>query len=155
MRLAGVLIALLLAGAAPAGAATVSMTTSRPCIPASNCWTVHRIVFEAAAGELNDLTVAREGTAYRFTDAGAPLTAVGECGRADDHSALCEAPPDEQAVIIARLGDGADRARAPGHASVEGGPGDDVLEGGTSTAGPATMSSPARVTTRAATATTA
>ena len=135
MRLAAVVIALLLIAAAPAGAASVTMTTRENCIPASNCWTFHRILFEAAAGEVNDVTVTREGTDYRFADAGAPLTAAGECRTVDEHTALCPVPQSLEALIV-RLGDGADHARATANASVDAGAGDDVLEGGTTDGGP-------------------
>jgi hypothetical protein len=117
---------------------------------------VHSVTFEAAAGEVNNVTMAVQAGVLTARDAGAPLTAGKGCVQVDAATATCavgaQARCSPCAAInvdgLVRLGDGADRAvltaadgfgptveagdgadvvTSPG--ILEGGPGDDQLTG--------------------------
>ena len=124
-------LALLLALAAPASAGTI--VTGGDCSARYYC--THEATYTAAPGERNDVTVTRPGPGLaQIHDAGAP---VQGCLRVDDHTALCGAPASESFTIQVNLGDGDDAAHATG-AYVDGGPGNDTLTGeqGVLTGGP-------------------
>jgi Ca2+-binding RTX toxin-like protein len=139
--------------AAPASAATVSVTASQPDIGND------ALHYTAAPGETNDVRIATEGVlTYRgwiVNDATAPLTAGDGCTSLDAHTASCPLTDTEANLeVFVDLGDGDDLASvrdACGDGDggedfachdpvVHGGPGDDVLVGtgvviGTSTIG--------------------
>lgn len=137
-----VAVALLLPAASGTHAATVSSTTKtegggHPSLPDV---TVYTTVFQAAPGEANRVTVDLLGDLRRFTDVGAPLQAGSLCTQADPASATCRWGParletgdaDDEVTVHgddSRLdvagGDGNDRLRG---GSVDGGPGDDLLQ---------------------------
>jgi Ca2+-binding RTX toxin-like protein len=98
--------------------------------------------YVAASGESNDLVITRTGADFRYSDAGASITAGAGCVM-DGADALC---PGDGFFVYVDLDDGDDSAdllenvwgRALGGAgddivngfgSVEGGPGDDRLSG--------------------------
>jgi len=84
------------------------------------------VVYRAAPGERNRLTVSRDAGRIRFTDVGAPVDARGDCEQIDAHRAVC--PFSEAETVL--LGDGDDTARLLTTVlTVEGGTGDDVLLG--------------------------
>jgi hypothetical protein len=102
------------------------------------------ITFQAAHGETNDVEVAQNVYSpidYTYTnvavyDHGAPLTAGAGCSQVAADEALCGASDGPN--VVADLGDGNDRFRAPGVWSapvsgiaftVHGGPGDDAIYG--------------------------
>jgi Ca2+-binding RTX toxin-like protein len=103
------------------------------------------LVFEAAPGEANDVTIATEGTPgspglgyppqYRFVvrDAGATVEPGAGCERIDEHTAACRA----QTARAVELGDRDDRMTGA-FGSAAGGAGDDVLEVGSGEGGTGT-----------------
>lgn len=88
-------------------------------------------VFNASAGEDNDVTVAVEDDGLSIRDANAPLTLVpgSGCTLRDEHAAIC--PLDRGVELF--LHDGDDRGRVAADVAVlqrlDGGMGDDVLHG--------------------------
>lgn len=125
-----VVVLLVVASAAPAHAATVTMNEGTDCPYKGECYPYQSLHFVAQAGEANDLTVAVDGRAHTFTDTGAQLTAGAGCRATDAHTVVCTL---EHLLLAMRieLGDGDDRAHAPPLARLEGGDGNDVLAGGT------------------------
>lgn len=121
------------ADAAVAGTAYVTETT---------------IVYEAAPGEPNDVTIAWTGTnpprMYEVRDSGAAVLAGPGCVEVDTHAALCTSAPGRSFdEVTIRTDDLADRAstallcptcglgpRPFGIALLVGGPGDDTLIAG-------------------------
>lgn len=86
------------------------------------------LLFTAAPGEANDVTLRFSPEELRVTDAGAPLVVGGGCRSIGAHDAVC---PD--LIPDVELGDGDDRAQLLGElylAEVDAGPGDDVVIGG-------------------------
>lgn len=116
------------------------------------------LIYEAAAGEANDLTVtSSSGEAFLVHDAGAMVTAGAGCARLDNATALCGFPPQsalgnsgEVRIDTGDMDDhvqgnlspavdgpiqidgglGSDTLQSGG--ALSGGPGDDTLVGGTS-----------------------
>src|SRR5215213_1442440 len=128
--------ALVLAWAAPASAATVTVVDAN----GSN-----QVRYVAAAGEPNDLTAAYAADARSVivSDPGATIQALGSCTSLGVHSAVCKAPNPPFPIagefvqeVRATLGDMNDRARTTrtgpnviGGIEAFGGPGDDRLIG--------------------------
>jgi Ca2+-binding RTX toxin-like protein len=133
------IVVLLLALPATAGAATVSVEpfAEPPDIhPFGSCGRYmtcppDMVVFNGASGENNQLAITVEGSTYRrsrfvLRDQGAPLQAGQGCEQLDPQAAACTAG----AVGPVRLGDGDDRfvGSVVGTAAVvSGGDGDDML----------------------------
>jgi Ca2+-binding RTX toxin-like protein len=93
------------------------------------------IDYQAGAGEINHVTVARVGEGVRISDSGAAIAAGDGCRSLSAHEAAC--PPGGEAPIpgfAAQLLDGADTLAISGalgsETSVDGGAGDDTLSGG-------------------------
>jgi hypothetical protein len=148
MHLATATIVTLLILAAPAGAATVTLSTQQECPPKSGCFDFTVIAFSAAAGEVNDVKVTQDGVDYRLADAATPVTPGAGCRAVDAHTAVCTAPRTPREIEL-DLDDGDDRAettvtafvRASGGegndaiaiaaaiGAAEGGPGNDTLSG--------------------------
>jgi hypothetical protein len=132
MRVVATVIGLvaLAAGPAPADASTVAIEDSS-CGRGSGC--IHHVVLRAAPGESNAVTVEAVGREVRLTDTGAPL-AVGErCRSLTPNSAMCSGfvsaggPTWHRVEVL--LGDQDDAAAATREATLDGGPGDDMLTG--------------------------
>src|SRR4051794_17774443 len=105
-------------GAADARAATVTSGTA--------------LVFTAASGEENRVTVSVDGGQLTFTDTGAALTPDGVgCIAKVAHVVVCDVPLGSTPAVRADLGDMSDSATVlRGAADLTGGSGDDVLTGG-------------------------
>ena len=91
--------------------------------------------YVAGPGERNDvLVVAVAGDrGVRITDPGAIITATGRCGSVDAHTAICHGDLLAARVELGDLDDFATTSRRWGRGvelSADGGPGNDVLEGG-------------------------
>lgn len=86
----GIVLAFVLS--APAQAGTVDATEG--------------VVFTAAPGETNNLTITRELDSVIVADSGAPLTVLGDCISIDPNTASCPAGGS----LVALLGDGDDEA---------------------------------------------
>ncbi|MEA2222224.1 MAG: hypothetical protein QOH83_600, partial [Solirubrobacteraceae bacterium] len=87
--------------------------------------------YEAAPGEVNDLTVQDVAGSIVLNDPGAEITPGEGCAATTTHSATCTSEFGLSSAY-ADLGDEADHFISEGPPfSVEGGAGDDVLEGGT------------------------
>ena len=97
------------------------------------------LVYMAAAGETNSLSVRLDGTAIVFADAGAVITDVSVpiCTQPDQHTVVCQGAVDMplQLSVRAELGDGNDQGALdlPLIASIHGGEGEDALTVSTST----------------------
>jgi Ca2+-binding RTX toxin-like protein len=95
--------------------------------------TTRPLVFEAGAGEANQVTVTRSGANIIFTDPAATLGPAGTCvAGADAHTVNCPdgAPAITTVTVAVHLNDGDDRATVTvPNASVQGGPGKDVITG--------------------------
>src|SRR5215218_9075397 len=110
------LLVLILAPAAQAG--TVTRTSEVLDADGGDEVLVHSITFEAAAGEVNNVTMALRAGVLTVRDAGAPVTAGKGCAQLDAATATCavgaQARCSPCAAInvdaLVRLGDGADRA---------------------------------------------
>jgi hemolysin type calcium-binding protein len=122
--------AVVAAGAGAARAATVRVDVDEPdysscradCPPA-----VVTIVFAAAAGERNDVTVTRDSTGARVLhDSGAVVT-TRDCTPIDDHTVSCGRY--ENLRVAVRDGDDAVTV-VDGPGTAEGGSGNDHLTGG-------------------------
>ncbi|TXS57005.1 calcium-binding protein [Streptomyces sp. t39] len=129
---------LLAAGlaAGPAAAAPATATGAKARVAAD--WTTQSIVFTAAAGQTNDLSIFSMYTSDGIRRIGfrdvVPLEPGDHCaysGAGDPTSVVCELPADSPRPdrIDAFLGDGDDTIAAfsPGVGTVRGGPGDDEL----------------------------
>jgi Ca2+-binding RTX toxin-like protein len=137
MRIALVL-ALLLALTAPGHASTVRFTEDygwcRDFCGKIGGQPDTVVVYDAAPGEANRLTVGRDGHAITLTDPGAAVRVVPPCVALDPHTASCDS--DNFGDLAAdwasvRLGDGDDSASVTaGDAVLSGGPGRDTLLGG-------------------------
>jgi Ca2+-binding RTX toxin-like protein len=125
-----VLAAGLLAGCGPAHG-TVEVRTG-------NANAGNGMVFTAAAGKANDVTVTVSGGDLLISDAGDDITPGSGCTAVDANTARCTGA----VYVLMDLGDGNDfgsndtnvssfRAFSGGAAGISGGPGDDVLNGGT------------------------
>jgi hypothetical protein len=94
------------------------------------------VVYLAAGGESNRLTVSRAGDEWTLADPAAPVSACDDCRSVDAHTATCTAASQLEATpaFSAQLGDGDDTLAIVGglgvRTSLEGGPGDDALTGG-------------------------
>ena len=111
-----------------AGMAIVALPTAASAATAGVSGTT--LSYNAASGEPNDLTVERRATAFRITDAGAPITPGTGCTRVTASQVSC--PIDAIALLRINLGNLEDRAVVSGAtpASMNGGSGDDELLGG-------------------------
>jgi hypothetical protein len=151
LPLASLVLALVVA--APVSAATVTADVDTPCsYPGASCDTGSPstvLTFRAAAGETNQLTVARLGDSVVVRDAAAPLTPgagvpeAAPCVAVDEHTVSCPAPLAGQfpfVAFVAQLGDEDDTfavsgALFPGqghlahYVQVGGGAGDDRIAG--------------------------
>ena len=122
-RLLAILAAGTMISAAPAGAGTVSLEGGR-------------VVFRAAPGEANDLTIASldDGMSFRLVDEGATLLAGSDCLAVSANEVTC----DGYGVIAVHLRDdddvlslgGLDPQLLPFSVYASGGPGADHLIGG-------------------------
>jgi hypothetical protein len=131
--LSAVVALLALPGVAVAGTASVVPFVEPPDIDAfgscsryMNC-PPDMLVFTAAAGESNQLTIAPEEVGspdvrWRVQDAGAALQAGPGCEQVDSNTAVCRT----RAVGPVQLGDGDDRTVA-NSGRVSGGDGQDVI----------------------------
>jgi hypothetical protein len=122
LRLLVVLLAL--GFAADAHAATVTYEAAPPQDPRDHgpggvSW-VH---VKAAPGEINVIDLSRDGSFPVVRDAGAPLVAGAGCQARVDGSVQCPG-----GTFMVDAGDGDDRVVVRADASVDGGPGSDVLE---------------------------
>ena len=131
-------LALLLALAAPAHAATVRFTEDYAWCR-DFCGKIGGrpdtvVVYDAAPGEANRLTVGSDGHAITLIDPGAAVRVAPPCVALDAHTASCDS--DNFGDLAAdwasvRLGDGDDSASVTAGAAVlSGGPGRDTLLGG-------------------------
>ena len=126
MRLpvAVIALALLVPATASASTAGVAAVQSRG--------TYYVAEYDAATGEVNDLSVQGAGSSLVLTDPGAEITPGEGCTAITVHSVTCTSPSsDELSSVRASLDDEADRftSQGPGF-GVDAGPGDDMLEGG-------------------------
>jgi hypothetical protein len=108
------------------------------------------VVYDAAPGEANQLTVGREGRAITLSDSGATISVVVPCVEVDAHHASCDGgkpTPEGSDRVSVRLGDlddvanagalsiamfggaGADELISAG-GRFDGGPGADRFDGG-------------------------
>jgi Ca2+-binding RTX toxin-like protein len=108
------------------------------------------VVYDAAPGEANQLTVGREGRAITLSDSGATISVVAPCVEVDAHHASCDGgkpTPEGSDRVSVRLGDlddvanagalsiamfggaGADELISAG-GRFDGGPGADRFDGG-------------------------
>ena len=115
VRLALLTASLALLPCAVADAGTARGSAPPPC--EQYACNTPRAVFQAAPGEVNDLTASPDGV---LRDAGAPLTAGELCTQIDAHAVRCDG-----GGFLAYLADGDDRAQ--GAMAAHGGPGNDVL----------------------------
>jgi Ca2+-binding RTX toxin-like protein len=92
------------------------------------------VVYDAAPGEANRLTVGREGHAITLSDPAATVNVVPPCVARDAHSVSCDTDNFGELAadwVSVRLGDGDDSATVTaGAATLAGGPGRDTLLGG-------------------------
>jgi Ca2+-binding RTX toxin-like protein len=125
MRRALALAALSLLLPAAAQAATVSAEA----VPGRGV-VYYVVTYSAAPGEANDLTEQPAPDGITLVDTGAEMTAGEGCTTITAHSATCTRA-DTSASLHASLGDEKDHftSEGPGF-DVQGGPGDDVLDGG-------------------------
>src|SRR5689334_18591041 len=87
------------------------------------------LTFTAATGEANRVTIAQgDGNKITVTDAGAPLTATGQCAKSGD-TVTCTPAGSGNNRINVTLGDGDDTATItaglPWQVGVDGGQGND------------------------------
>jgi hypothetical protein len=151
LPLASLILAIVLA--APAAAATVTADIDTPCsYPGASCDTGSPstvLTFRAAAGEANQVTVARVSDAVVVHDATAPLTPgagvpeAAPCVAVDEHTVSCPAPVGGEVpfvALVAQLGDEDDTFAVSGglfpgqahlthYVQVKGGAGDDRIAG--------------------------
>jgi Ca2+-binding RTX toxin-like protein len=144
MRTVLLAIGLLFATAAPAGAATVSLSSwsDGPYGAGNLSGGVIFPTYTAAPGETNDLTVTDTGSSLVFTDPGAPITASWHYAActvsSDQHTATCPIQGARGSLGVS-LGDGNDTAHVHPYATpypigvslVDGGAGDDAVEADT------------------------
>jgi Ca2+-binding RTX toxin-like protein len=94
------------------------------------------VIYLAAGGESNRLTVSRAGDEWTLADPAAPVTARDDCRSVDAHTATCTAASQLEGTpaFSARLRDGDDALAIVGglgvRTSLEGGDGADTLTGG-------------------------
>jgi Ca2+-binding RTX toxin-like protein len=124
-------IALLLALATPAGAATVSVRSVYVDAYKGSGDYETTVTVDAAPGERNDITATAVTGGVLVSDAGTPLAAGADCSLDDPATARCTVkerygPPH----VVVHAGDGDDRLRAIGSwVELYGDEGDDVLDG--------------------------
>ena len=94
------------------------------------------VIYLAAGGESNRLTVSRAGDEWTLADPAAPVTVRDDCRSLDAHTATCTAASQLEGTpaFSARLGDGDDTLAIAGglgvRTSLEGGDGADTLTSG-------------------------
>lgn len=122
----------LLAG--PAGAATVSTTTSSFYDPGGKGFppqtvTTRTVALDAAPGEVNVLAVTVAGGAVTVRDTGAALTAGAGCAAGAEGTVTCSVADASIVGLKGGLGDGGDRLDVSGIRApvIDAGPGDDVV----------------------------
>ena len=116
-----VALAALGAWSAPAGAATVSFTGPNPDLARDT------LVYAAAAGERNQVSIRLRGSAYAVRDRGAPLSAGAGC-RLGSPDVLCNGATADQNPAVINLGDRNDSATIGVFGlNVLGGPGNDTI----------------------------
>jgi Ca2+-binding RTX toxin-like protein len=117
-----VLVCLLLPAAAAASTARVSEYHGRGDYAS--------LLYDAAAGEANDVTVQGDAHSVTIEDQGAEIAAGPGCAASAPHSVTCTS--EYELTIVLRLGDEADHVAGEGSVSFGafGGAGDDVLRGG-------------------------
>jgi hypothetical protein len=111
-------LALTLPGAASAATVSVSVPVSR--------YEQQRLIFEAAPGESNSVTITRAPGGLQVADAGPPLDAGANCRAVDAHTVVCR---DGKASIDLADGDDSVDLSAGPDADVDGGPGADTITG--------------------------
>jgi hypothetical protein len=131
-RIAAVACAALALAPASAHAATVAVERAGTHYGRGGTYDTFRVAVLAGPGEANDVLVERvAGTSdVRVVDRGAPLEPGAGCAAAD-RGVVCPSNGWLYEVLVRTL-DGDDAARAPGFFStvrLEGGEGDDALEG--------------------------
>jgi Ca2+-binding RTX toxin-like protein len=124
-KLAVVAGTMLVVASGPAVADAATVTGANASAPAS-------VIYDAAAAEINQPTVTREGTDIVVRDPSATLGPGGTCATVDAHTIRCPdgATPSATVVVTLNLGDMADTAvvNVP-NATIHGGPGKDTLTG--------------------------
>jgi Ca2+-binding RTX toxin-like protein len=98
-----------------------------PCLPGSG----KVLVYQAGPGEANAVRLSGNADEARIDDPGAVIEPREGCDAIDAHSVRCSAPDGVYRVFI-DTGSGADRITSTliAPAIIDGGPGDDVLVGG-------------------------
>jgi Ca2+-binding RTX toxin-like protein len=111
-------------------AAALALPAGASAAEAARLLGTNNVLFEAAPNELNDLTVALEGTDHTFEDSSAPVTPGNGCFAVTAQKVRCPAQPDDSLLVL--LKDGADRGSvtSPFDVAQCGGIGNDSLEGG-------------------------
>jgi Ca2+-binding RTX toxin-like protein len=129
------LAAVLVLPVAPAGAATVSSTTSSFYDPGGKGWApativTRHIALAADAGEANALVVGAEGGVVTVLDVGAPLTPGAGCAAAGGGAVRCPVADAEILALTVALGDGDDGLEISGFGTVvvDAGAGADVVQ---------------------------
>jgi Ca2+-binding RTX toxin-like protein len=119
--------------AAAIAAALVPATAQAATVTGADSGTTRTITYAAAAGEINQPVVTRQGANIVMNDAGATLGPAGTCAAgADAHTVVCPdgAPTITLVNVALSLGDGNDSATlGVPHASVSGEAGKDTITG--------------------------
>src|SRR5438132_13783865 len=77
-----------------------------PCARAADVQALSDVVFTAAAGEANDVSVtSQDGVNFTLTDTGAPVSAGGGCTQATEHQVTCAVPLGSRPTLRIDLGD--------------------------------------------------
>jgi Ca2+-binding RTX toxin-like protein len=124
-------------GIGSAFAALLAAGSMTGCQPAGGTVTTsgdgNRVLFDAADGQDNVVTVSVDATGLILTDAADEVVPAGRCTKIDNHSARCPRVGDALFRVELTLGDGDDRATNTTSEEsflANGGDGDDTLEGG-------------------------
>ena len=136
MRFLLILLALPLL--VPAGASAATVSRSSEFFSSGDDVLVHTVTVEAAAGDVNDVTLTAGPAFVEVRDAGVAPVAGSGCAAAGPSTVRCSLPGSADLVrveALVRLGDGNDRAliglgSATGGlvATVEGGDGSDAID---------------------------
>src|SRR5438876_11913785 len=98
---------------------TALLALGAPCAHAASVQALSDVVFTAATGEANELTVtSTDGVEFTLEDTGAPLDAGGGCKQVSAHQASCSVPLGSKPTVRVDLGDASDNADLSGVASV-------------------------------------
>jgi hypothetical protein len=124
----------VVASTAPAASASAATVGVRTVVVDPEAGPVRAVHYIAAPGERNDVfAVAVNDRRVQITDPGAVVSAMGRCSSVDAHTAICRGDLLSARVELGDLDDRARTSRRWGHAvemRADGGPGSDVLEGG-------------------------